>query len=104
MQIAELPQYAEIFFMHADRVGDLARLAVPVVAPCIEIMHIAETIAAERQGIEKLPNTVFARVEGIAAKMSPCRIAIGNDHFGKRGTMDDRPELSFVLIADAMEE
>src|SRR5688572_31307858 len=76
---------------------------MPVVAPRVEILHVAQTIAAERQRVEKLSDTVFTRVEGVAAEMSPRRIAIRYDHLRKRGTVDDRPQLFFVLIADAME-
>src|SRR5215212_6427439 len=41
LQVAELPQYAEVLFMHADRIGNFSRPTVPVVAPGIEILHMA---------------------------------------------------------------
>ena len=103
-RVGILPQRAEILLMHADGVADQLRLAVPVMAPGIEIVDVTEAIAAEREGIEQLPDAVFAGVEGVAARVAAGRVAIGHDHLRHRRAVHDGAEPALVFITDLMED
>ena len=99
-----LPEDAEILLMHADGIADCFGLPMPIMMPGIEIMNMAEAVAAERQGIEKLADAIFARIEGIAAVGAAAGIAVGHNHFSHRGTVHDGAQAAFILIADHVQD
>src|SRR5262249_62402898 len=66
---AELPEDAVVLLVQADGVLDPLRLSVPVVHESVEIVDMAEAVAAERQRIEVLADAQFAGVErGLAVR------------------------------------
>ncbi len=70
----------------------------------VEIMDMAETVAAQRQAIEQRADAVFAEIEGVAAERARGWIAVGHDHFGERGAVHDGAQTALVLIADVVED
>ncbi len=70
----------------------------------VEIVDVAQAVAAEAQRIEQRADAVFADVEGVAAEAAAPRVAVGHDHFGERGTAHDRAQPVAVVIADVMED
>ncbi len=90
--------------MHADGIADEFRLAPPIMAPGVEVVDVAQAVAAERERIEKLPNPVLTGIEGIAAIVAAGRIAIGHHHLGHGGAMHDGPQPPAILIADLVQD
>ena len=70
----------------------------------VEVVDVAQTVAAEAQRIEQRADAVFPEIEGIAAKAAAPRIAVGHDHFRKRRAVHDWAQALAVLIADIVED
>src|SRR5947207_12099777 len=99
-----LPEDAEILLMQADRVLHRGRLAEIIGYRHVEIMDVAEAIAAELEGIGELAQAVFAGIERALPEMVRGWIGIGHDHVGDAGAIDDRAHLATIAKRDLMQD
>src|SRR5690606_36870764 len=58
-----LPEDAEVLLMHADRVLHLVRLAVAIGQDGVEVVDLAEAVAAQLEGVDLKAEQVLAGVE-----------------------------------------
>src|SRR5262249_43606455 len=99
-KVGVLPQNTEVFLVQADRVAQRERLALRVGADRIQAANLPEAGAAERQRVGQHAHAVLALVEGILAPVRRTWIAVGNDHLGERGAVENRAQASLVLVGD----
>ena len=90
--------------MQADRVLDHQRLARDVVHDRIEIADHAQAVAAQRQRVGHPADAVLADVEGVLAVMRGGRIAVGHDHLGERGAVEDPAQAAVVVVGDLVQD
>ena len=69
----------------------------------VEILDVAQAIAAQFQAVGAHAHAVFADVEGVLADLRRAGIAVGNDHLGQRGPVENRAIAPVVAIADVMQ-
>ena len=79
-----LPQHEVVLLVHADRVGDLVRLAGGVRQYCVEVADLAEAVAAELQRGGHVPQAPFTDVVGGAPVVIGRGVAVGDDHLRER--------------------
>src|SRR6185437_4362130 len=99
-----LPEDAEILLMQADRVLHRGWLAEIVGCRHVEIMDVAETIAAELERVGKLAQAIFTGIERALPEMVRGWIGIGHDHVGDAGAIDDRAHLAAIAKRDLMQD
>ena len=67
-------------------------LAVLVDEHRVEVVDLAEAVAAERQRVDQRAEVVLAAVEGVLADVRRRRIAVRHDHLRHRRAMQDRAQ------------
>ncbi len=98
-----LPGNSVIFFMHADGVLHDEGLALVVGGRHVEIMDIAEAVAAELERVGEHAEPVFTGIERRLPEMVLGRIGIGHHHLGNAGAMDQRALACTVLVGELMQ-
>ncbi len=86
-----LPENPKILLMHADGILHDEGLAEIIGRRHVEIVNMAEAVAAEFEAIGQASETIFASIEGALPIVVRRRIGIGYDHFGDTGAKDDGP-------------
>ena len=97
------PEHADVLLVDADRVRDRHRLAGGVGDDGVEVDDLAEAVAAARERRGGDADAVLAAVEGVLPVVARARIAVGHDHLGERGAVQDRAQPPAVLVADLVE-
>ena len=98
-----LPEDAVILFVHADRVFDRQRLAAAANHMGIEILNQPQAVAAQLQTVGARAHAVLADVEGVLAPLRRRRIAVGNDHLGQRGAIENGALLALIVVAQIVQ-
>ncbi len=98
-----LPSDPVVLLVHADGVGDDPRLALFVGHRDVDVVDLAQAVAAEREGLGHPPEAPLTGVEGVLPTMDLARVSIGHDHLADRGTVKDRPRPATVVIAHLVE-
>jgi len=73
-----LPADPVVLLGHADRVGDGDRLAFLVVGDDVEVVDLAEAVAAQGQRVEQQPHPVLALVEHVLDPVGGSRVGVGD--------------------------
>ena len=102
--VVVLPGQAGIFLMQADASFDRSRIAEHVGNDRVEIMDVAQAVAAELQRVRHPAEAEFTIVEHVLAVVGPLGRAIGHHHLGDRRAIQDRPALAVVGISDGVED
>src|SRR5689334_7104131 len=99
-----LPAHAVVFLVQADHVLDHLGVAVVVVQPGVEVVDLAQAVAAQFQAVGQDPDAVLPHVEDVLAVVRRVRVAVRDEHLRERGAVDHRPECSVVLVANQEED
>src|SRR5438445_7614169 len=98
-----LPEDPVILFVQADRVLHDGWLAVIVGDRHVEILDMAETVAAEFERVGELAQSILPGIERAFPEMVGGRIGVGNDHVGDTGPVDDRPLALTIAKGDLVQ-
>ncbi len=101
--VGVLPEDAEVFFMDADGIGDGECAAAAVGHVRVKVLNVAEAVAAEAEAVGAHAHAVFADVEGVLADLLRLRVAVGDDHLGERGAVEDGPLFALIGVANVVE-
>jgi hypothetical protein len=77
--------------VHADGVAQHLRVAALVGDDGVHVSDVAETVAAELEGVGVAADQVLAGVEVVLPGPDGGGVGVGHDHLGDRGPVDDRP-------------
>ena len=69
----------------------------------VEVVDQAEAVAAELQAVGAHAHAVLADVEGVLAPLRRAGVAVGHDHFGERGAIEDRAVAAVVAVAEVVQ-
>ena len=94
-----LPQESEVLLVHADRIRDLAHRPVSICHRGVQVPDLTEAVAAQREGVGVVGQSVLTRIERVLPVYAVVRIAIGNDQLGDGEPMGDRSNL--LAVAEA---
>ena len=98
-----LPEDPVVLFVHADRVVDHPRLALLVRDRRVEVVDLAEAVAAERERLRHAPEAPLPRVEGVLPAVQLARVAVGHDHLRDRRAVQDRADAAVVVVGDLVQ-
>ena len=104
-ELGVFPQDRVVLLVHADRIRNRLDLAGRVDEVEIEVMDLAEAIAAQRQRVGVDADAVLADVERILAPLGLDAVAVRHGHFDDRRTINDGPlaALVDVIVADVVQ-
>ena len=69
----------------------------------VEVVDQAEAVAAQLQAVGAHAHAVLADVEGVLAPLRRAGVAVGDDHLGERGAVEDRAVLAVVVVAEVVQ-
>ena len=98
-----LPEDPVVLLVDADGVGGRGRVALLVGHDGVEVVDLAEAVAAERQRVRHAPEPPLACIEGVLPPVDRSRVAVGDHHLADRRPVEDRPHAAAVLVADGVE-
>jgi hypothetical protein len=99
-----LPEDAVVLLVHADRVADGVRLPAVVGEDGVEVVDLAQAVAAELERVGLLAEQVLPGVEVADPEPGRARVAVRDHHLGDRGAVDDRPLALAVREADRVQD
>ena len=102
-EIEVLPEDPGVLLVQADRVLDRHRLAPVVRDHAVEVADLAETVAAQLQGVGPDAEPELAHVEDVLAVLGGPGVAVGDEHLRQGGPVDDRAQDVSVLVADGVQ-
>ncbi len=79
------------------------RFAAAVAEVGVEVADQAEAIAAEFEAVGAHAHAVLADVEGVLAALGGAGVAVGNDHLGERGAVEDGAFAAVVVVAEVVQ-
>jgi hypothetical protein len=97
------PERAVVLLVHADGVLHLERRAVLVDQRGVEVADLAEAVAPEGQRVDQRPEVQLAAVVGVLPAVGGGRIAVGDDHLGHGGAVEDGTDPAALLPADGVQ-
>ena len=103
-EVGVLPADPEVLLVHADRVRDGQRLTVLVVGDGVEVVDLAQAVAAQLQRVQQQPDAVLALVEHVLDPVGRRGVAVGDVHLRQRGPVHDRAHPAPVLVADLVQD
>ena len=69
----------------------------------VEVVDVAEAVAAERERVRQQADAVLAHVEDVLDAVRRRRVAVGNEHFRQRRPVDDRAAPPLVEVSDLVQ-
>ena len=69
----------------------------------IEVLYVAKAVAAQRERIGQLPDSILTYVEGVLAEAGLAWVAIRYHHVAKRRSIHDWPDLAVILVRDGVQ-
>src|SRR2546428_1410714 len=82
-----LPENAEIFLVHADRIAYYLWLPLSIVDDRIKIVYFSKAVTAVDEAIGKHTNANLSRIENIFEVVRGRRVPVWYIHFGERRTI-----------------
>ena len=98
-----LPEDPVVLLVHADRVRDHPRLALLVRERRVEVVDLAEAVAAERERLRHAAEAPLARVERVLPAVQLAGVAVGHDHLADRRAVQDRTGAPVVVVGDLVQ-
>src|SRR5207249_8751400 len=89
-EVLVLPEHAEVLFVQADGVADGQWAAIVVVDDSVEVMNLAETVAAELQAVAHHADALPAHFQHLLPEGFGSGAAIGDDNLGKYARQETR--------------
>ena len=102
-EVLVLPQHADVLLVEAHDLRELDRQAVVVGVDGVEVVDLAEAVAAEREGAGQATEAVLALVEVADPEAHRVRVGVGHDHLGDRRPMDDGADPTAVGVAELVQ-
>ncbi len=87
-----------VLLVQADGVADRARVAQVVGDHRVEVVDVAEAVAAQLQGVGVAGEHVLAAVEVVLPEPHRRRVGVGHDHLRDRGPVADRAVVEGDLV------
>ena len=102
-EVLVLPQHADVLLVQAHDLRQLDRLALVVGVDGVEVVDLAEAVAAERQRAGQAAEAVLALVEVADPEAHRVRVGVGHDHLGHRRSVHDRADPTAVGVAELVQ-
>src|SRR6266446_5903616 len=84
-----LPENAEIFLVHADRIAYYLRLPLSIVDDRIKIVYFSQAVTAKDKAIGKHTNANLSCIENVFEVVRGRRVPVWHIHFGERRTIEN---------------
>ena len=98
-----LPEEAEVLLVQADRVLDRVRAAGVVGERRVEVVDLAEAVAAELERVGEGAEAVLADVEGVAPVAARAGVSVRHEQLRERGPVEDRAAATAVVVAQRVQ-
>jgi hypothetical protein len=104
VEVLVLPEDPVVLLVHADDVGHGGGVAVLVGDDGVDVVDLAQAVAAKREAVAHATEAPLAHVEGVLPAVQRARVAVGDDHLGDGGPVQDGPDAAAVLVADGVQD